>query len=251
MHCILVVGRVCLNVGGAKESSVVGFRASSFALTSFEIQALSSNELPGQLDSAKIRHREKLSMSKRSASPPAASGKDAEAGPSTSAGPSNNVDSHDAEPPVKRVKTEPEGGEDDEGEAPSSPSVARNDQSGGGRGRNKRRGQGGGVPNTTPGGKDDRIGGPRGNKRMKDKWDSRSRNNERKNKAGKGMRNDEEEDEGGVGADGQPKLPKKKVAMLIGYSGMGYNGSQMFVGASLACVHWAEFPVLCKLAIRA
>lgn len=38
---------------------------------------------------------------------------------------------------------------------------------------------------------------------------------------------DEDGDQEGASADGKPKIPKKKVAMLIGYSGLGYSGSQM------------------------
>lgn len=100
-----------------------------------------------------------------------------------------------------------------------------------GQGRDRRRGGGGG-------GRGRRGGDYKGNKGQgkpdKKAWkNSGSRDDD--DDDGEGGQSQGQGQGSGLNADGTPKLPKKKVALLIGYSGLGYNGSQMCVcGASNA-----------------
>ncbi|GAA5968931.1 hypothetical protein JCM11641_000783 [Rhodosporidiobolus odoratus] len=100
-----------------------------------------------------------------------------------------------------------------------SPSTGRGGKKGGRGGRDGRGGRGGGRGGKNDRGPDSRSWGGRntgkGEKEMR-QWGGKSRNEEQADK------------EGGVGEEGEKKdkLPKKKVAVLIGYNGIGYKGSQ-------------------------
>lgn len=55
-----------------------------------------------------------------------------------------------------------------------------------------------------------------------------------------GSRNEEGKDAAGVGGDERaPRLPKYKCAILLGFSGSGYNGMQMYVPSQPSpSIHW-------------
>lgn len=120
---------------------------------------------------------------------------------------------------------------DQTGDAPSSPAPARESDSPSSRGK-QRGGRGG-------------RGGPRGGRGDKGpgKQTGKSRGRDRADTPREGSRNAETAAkaaaadasttaDAGAGAtedDKRDKLPKKKVAVLIGYNGLGYKGSQMSV----------------------
>lgn len=152
---------------------------------------------------------------KRSASP----ARDAPAAASGSASASED-------PTVKRVKLEEGGSENAEQQQPSSPTTSnsrggRGNDRGNNRGRGSKRGRGARKDNYSRNG-----GQPK-----QQFWGAREKVDKQRDS---GWRNkedgDNDDDNTGLNRDGTPKLKKKKVAMLIGYSGLGYNGSQMCVG---------------------
>lgn len=61
-------------------------------------------------------------------------------------------------------------------------------------------------------------------------WGARERIDKQRNDSTWKDREEDDDDATGLNRDGTPKLKKKKVAMLIGYWGLGYNGSQINPG---------------------
>ena len=118
-------------------------------------------------------------------------------------------------------------------EVPSSPAPARETDSPSSRGKQRgggRGGRGGGAR----GGRGDKGAGKQGPKsRTRDRNDAPregSRNAETAAKAAAADASGAASTGAGTAEDDKrDKLPKKKVAVLIGYSGLGYKGSQMYV----------------------
>lgn len=80
------------------------------------------------------------------------------------------------------------------------------------------------------GGRGGRQGDKKKNNNNNNKGKQRDWSDSRKsNKDGENAqtRNDNDAESDQDGGDGKPRIPKKKVAMLIGYSGFGYSGSQV------------------------
>ena len=69
--------------------------------------------------------------------------------------------------------------------------------------------------------------GRRSDGKTNDRTNNKSDRSKEKQRKNDKILKDEVDDNAGSDADGQPKLPKKKVALLIGYSGLGYCGSQV------------------------
>lgn len=118
-------------------------------------------------------------------------------------------------------------------EVPSSPAPTRETDSPSSRGKQRgggRGGRGGGAR----GGRGDKGAGKQGAKaRTRDRNDAPregSRNAETAAKAAAADGSGAADAGAGTAEDDKrDKLPKKKVAVLIGYSGLGYKGSQMYV----------------------
>lgn len=72
------------------------------------------------------------------------------------------------------------------------------------------------------GGRGGRGGDKKNNKGKQRDWNDSAKSNRNSEAAQKQEGDDAERDE-----DAGPRIPKKKVAMLIGYSGLGYSGSQV------------------------
>ena len=96
-------------------------------------------------------------------------------------------------------------------------------------GKGKRGGRGGGGGGGRGGGKQDRRGSGRGGGRGGAGRGGGGRGRD-------GGAGDEDKGDGEGGADGddkKDKLPKRKVAVLLGYNGIGYKGSQVCVDVLL------------------
>lgn len=160
--------------------------------------------------------------------------------------PSNSHDEQDERPESKRVKL----GEQDSGTAiltsdfiePSSPTAStsqRGERSGGGRGQQGRRERGQRIGGR---GRQGQERGQRGRERdfkgknKETQSDGPDRSKEGRSNGIRVKSNPQKMDDDVVverDVDVQRKMPKKKVALLIGYLGLDYSGSQMFAPAFL------------------
>lgn len=134
------------------------------------------------------------------------------------------------------------------GEAPSSPAVIHETDSPSSRG--KPRGGGRGGRGAGRGGRSERgagkFGGTGKGRDRNEAPKEGSRNAEAAAKAsGPDATPAERATAGANEDDKRDKLPKKKVAVLLGYSGLGYKGSQMCV---FRCGFWIRFswPPFCE-----
>ena len=131
-------------------------------------------------------------------------------------------------PTVKRVKLEEGGNGHDNVEQqqqPSSPATSHDRGRGNGRGNNRGRGSKRGR-----GARKDNYS-RNGGQPKQQFWGAREKVDKQRDSGWRDKEDgDNDDDNTGLNRDGTPKLKKKKVAMLIGYSGLGYNGSQMCVG---------------------
>lgn len=165
-------------------------------------------DLPSSSVSSRASLDQKMSSSKRASDAPAA----------------------DNATPAKRTKTEGEGASNGAGAADSSPAVGRDTDSPSNRGG--RGGRGGGRGGRGGGDKKEKSGRGRGGYKGGDRrgkaGDSRTWGGRSDNAKG-GMRTwgKKEGDEGSATPDKTERLPKKKVAVLVGYNGAAYKGSQM------------------------
>lgn len=108
---------------------------------------------------------------------------------------------------------------------PAGSSTSVNDGSNRGSQQQRGRGRGRGGKKSRGSRKDNRERGPQPERI----WGAREKIDKQRDTTWK-SKDDDEDDATGLNRDGTPKLKKKKVAMLIGYSGLGYNGSQINPG---------------------